>query len=173
MIDFGIVYILKNKYMPSVYKIGLTRGPVADRIKSLRSTSLPIDFEIVKCFESEHCMQLERYIHKKLSESRVSCDREFFYAYSDEVIVSLVESYIKCFTPKSYTEKERNKIKSQKKTGDSTPDKRAKQLGAESLKRVAEVFGCTVQNLRHKHKHKPHQFDIIVLGVVNIDTKRS
>lgn len=48
-----------------------------------------------------------------------------------------------------------------------TPDKRAKQLGAQSLNQVAEVFGCTVQNLRHKHKHKPQQFDIIVLGVVS------
>lgn len=50
-----------------------------------------------------------------------------------------------------------------------TPSKRAKQLGAHSLKQVAEVFGCTPDNLKAKFKAKPHQFDIIVLGVVEVE----
>jgi isocitrate/isopropylmalate dehydrogenase len=49
-----------------------------------------------------------------------------------------------------------------------TPSKRAKQLGAKSLKQVADNFGCTVDNLNAKFKSKPHQFDIIVIGVVNL-----
>lgn len=48
-----------------------------------------------------------------------------------------------------------------------TPSRRAKELGAKSLKQVAEKFGCTVDNLNAKFKSKPHQFDIIVRGVVN------
>ena len=47
-----------------------------------------------------------------------------------------------------------------------TPAKRAKQLGAKSLKQVADKFGCTVENLHMKFKSKPYQFDIIVRGVV-------
>lgn len=47
-----------------------------------------------------------------------------------------------------------------------TPGKRAKQLGAKSLNEVAEAFGCTVQNISAKFYANPHQFDIIVLGVV-------
>lgn len=47
-----------------------------------------------------------------------------------------------------------------------TPSKRAKQLGAKSLVKVAEYYGCKVSNLRHKFYNKPHQFEIIVLGVV-------
>lgn len=50
-----------------------------------------------------------------------------------------------------------------------TPSKRAKQLGAHSLKQVAEVFGCTPDNLKAKFKVKPHQFDIIVLGVIEVE----
>ena len=49
-----------------------------------------------------------------------------------------------------------------------TPAKRAKELGAKSLKQTADSFGCTVDNLNAKFKSKPHQFDIIVLGVVSL-----
>lgn len=52
-----------------------------------------------------------------------------------------------------------------------TPSKRAKELGAKSLKQVADSFGCTVDNLNAKFKSKPHQFDIIVIGVVNEPNK--
>jgi len=49
-----------------------------------------------------------------------------------------------------------------------TPSKRAKELGAKSLKQIAQEFGCTVDNLNAKFKSKPRQFDIIVLGVVSL-----
>lgn len=48
-----------------------------------------------------------------------------------------------------------------------TPAKRAKQLGAKSLKQIADAWGCDVSNLHHKFKAKPKHFDIIVRGVVN------
>lgn len=51
-------------------------------------------------------------------------------------------------------------------TSNMTPAKRAKQLGAKSLKQVAYAYGCTVENMRIKFYKKPHQFEIIVLGVV-------
>lgn len=47
-----------------------------------------------------------------------------------------------------------------------TPAVRAKELGAKSLKQIADEFGCSVENLGHKFKTKPHQFDIIVQGVL-------
>lgn len=47
-----------------------------------------------------------------------------------------------------------------------TYSQRAKQLGAKSVKQVADEFGCTPENLRLKFKSKPHQFDIIVMGAV-------
>lgn len=54
-----------------------------------------------------------------------------------------------------------------------TPAKRAKELGAQSLKQVAETFGCTVQNLSAKFKSNSKQFDIIALGVVSLINQES
>lgn len=48
-----------------------------------------------------------------------------------------------------------------------TPAKRAKQLGAKSLKQIGEAWGCDVSNLHHKFKGNREQFEIIVIGVVN------
>lgn len=50
-----------------------------------------------------------------------------------------------------------------------TPAKRAKQLGAKSLKQIAQAWGCDVSNLHHKFKSNREQFEIIVIGVVNRD----
>ena len=47
-----------------------------------------------------------------------------------------------------------------------TAAKRAKQLGAKSLKQITEAWGCTPQNIRNTFNARPHQFDIIVLGVL-------
>lgn len=49
---------------------------------------------------------------------------------------------------------------------DITAAKRAKQLGAKSLQQITDAWGCTPQNIRHTFKTRPHQFDIIVLGVL-------
>ena len=49
-----------------------------------------------------------------------------------------------------------------------TPAKRAKELGAKSLNQVAQKFGCTVQNLSFKFKTNRNQFEIIVVGVVEL-----
>ena len=43
-----------------------------------------------------------------------------------------------------------------------------KELGAPSLKWVADRWGCTVRNLEIKFKDKPEQFDIIVSGTVKL-----
>ena len=50
-----------------------------------------------------------------------------------------------------------------------TPAKRAKQLGAKSLKQIAKAWGCDVSNLHHKFESNREQFEIIVIGVVNRD----
>lgn len=46
----------------------------------------------------------------------------------------------------------------------TTPARRAKELGT-TLRKAADAYGCTRQNLEHKFKSNPQQFDIICLGV--------
>lgn len=48
-----------------------------------------------------------------------------------------------------------------------TPAKRAKQLGAPSLKIVAEYWGVTVQGISQMFYRNEAKFEIVVLGVVS------
>jgi len=47
-----------------------------------------------------------------------------------------------------------------------TPAKRAKQLGAPSLKIVAETWGVTMQGISQMYHRTPEKFEIVVLGCV-------
>lgn len=47
-----------------------------------------------------------------------------------------------------------------------TPAKRAKQLGAQSLKMVAETWGVTMQGISQMYYRTPDKFEIVVLGCV-------
>lgn len=46
----------------------------------------------------------------------------------------------------------------------TTPARRAKELGT-TTQQAANAYGCTRNNLEHKFKVSPHQFDIICRGV--------
>lgn len=47
-----------------------------------------------------------------------------------------------------------------------TPAKRAKQLGAPSLKMVAETWGVTMQGISQMYYRTPDKFEIVVLGCI-------
>jgi len=47
-----------------------------------------------------------------------------------------------------------------------TPAKRAKQLGAPSLKMVAEAWGVTMQGISQMYYRTPDKFEIVVLGCI-------
>ena len=104
--DRGVIYILSNPLMHGTYKIGLTRVPVSERIKSLRSTSLPLDFESIYEARSGHALQLEKYIHRALKDNRINSKREFFSFSTDDRAISAVNSAVMNFSPRKYTEKE-------------------------------------------------------------------
>lgn len=78
--DIGWIYVLSNPAMPGLLKIGFTQdSKTARRVLELsRSTSVPLPFVIE--FEQliENPSQYERLIHARLSQHRVSPDKEFF-----------------------------------------------------------------------------------------------
>lgn len=47
-----------------------------------------------------------------------------------------------------------------------TPAKRAKQLGAPSLKMVADTWGVTMQGISQMYYRTPDKFEIVVLGCI-------
>jgi T5orf172 domain len=75
----GIVYILKNEAMPGYVKIGLTQqNDVADRVKQLDNTSVPVAFELFFAARVPDCRKAERTLHFVFGEKRARNNREFF-----------------------------------------------------------------------------------------------
>jgi hypothetical protein len=92
------VYILANKTMPNLVKIGFTAKTPDKRAEQIsRGTGVPVKFTVeyaLKCFNGH---ALENEIHKNLQAYRVNNDREFFQISLDEakrVVDSLGKRYI-------------------------------------------------------------------------------
>jgi hypothetical protein len=75
----GYIYILSNRFMPSVYKIGKTRNDPEDRAKELsRHSGIPAPFVVEFKGYVPDAVEAEIIIHSSLSNHRVELDREFF-----------------------------------------------------------------------------------------------
>lgn len=85
--DKGYVYVLINKSMPGLVKIGVTYRDPSDRLQELSThTGVPTPFNLT--FEKwvSNCTLVEELTHKKLNANRVSSDREFFRTSREEAI---------------------------------------------------------------------------------------
>lgn len=74
----GCVYILRNKYMPDIVKIGYTDRSLIDRCNELYTTGVPCEFEIFAYAITPKFKEFELAIHSALASCRVNCQREFF-----------------------------------------------------------------------------------------------
>ena len=86
-VKFGIVYALSNPSLvdpddpkgKSILKIGFTERALEKRVETLsKSTSIPTPFEVEFDEIVEAPQQVERLIHAKLVDYRISSDKEFF-----------------------------------------------------------------------------------------------
>jgi hypothetical protein len=80
----GIVYVLTNAAMPGLIKIGITDSDVADRIKGLDNTSVPIPFECFYAAQVAEPAKVERAIHEAFGDNRIRKSREFFRISPDK-----------------------------------------------------------------------------------------
>lgn len=86
------VYILVNKDMPGLIKIGRTSGTASERAKKLsQSTSVPSPFEVAYETPCDQAKQLERTMHRQLNQYRRP--RREFFECSVEYAISLLEHY--------------------------------------------------------------------------------
>jgi hypothetical protein len=73
------IYILSNKTMPGLYKIGHTTKHPDERAKEIsRATGVPIPFEVEWAFDCFDSDRLEVEIHRALDSFRYSSNKEFF-----------------------------------------------------------------------------------------------
>ena len=73
------VYVLVNKSMPDMVKIGMTVREVEERAKEISgATGVPTPFKLEYIFRCSNGMELESEIHRHLKEFRPNNQREFF-----------------------------------------------------------------------------------------------
>lgn len=76
--SIGYVYILTNKSMPGLVKIGKTTRGVSERAGELFQTGVPTPFDVFTSYKSPNCDELEALAHAHFRKERVSDSREFF-----------------------------------------------------------------------------------------------
>ena len=98
----GRVYVLTNRAMPNLIKIGHTMNTVESRVSELSSaTGVPYVYEIefqVECRDPEF---IEKTVHKNLNKFRVNLNREFFEVspiLAAKEILSLIDEVIEVET---------------------------------------------------------------------------
>lgn len=82
----GWVYVLANPFfIDEIYKVGRTTGPIQHRIRQLRTTGVPGDFDCLFAAWFSDCVHAEALIHELLDQYRVDPSREFFNAPLSEI----------------------------------------------------------------------------------------
>ena len=75
----GFVYCLSNEsFAQDIYKIGLTKGNPIERCKQLYTTGIPTPFKIELSLKVSDCLAVEKLLHNKFKDYRISKKREFF-----------------------------------------------------------------------------------------------
>jgi hypothetical protein len=81
------VYVLVNKSMPDMVKIGMTIRDVDNRAKEISgATGVPTPWIPIYSFKCFNSYKLEQELHKHLDAVRVSGNREMFYMHSKDAI---------------------------------------------------------------------------------------
>lgn len=96
----GYVYVLTNPAMPGLVKIGRTTGDPEVRAAQLRSTGVPMPFEVKCSVLSPDCIELEEEMHDFFAEYRVCGSREFFNLEISRVEAQLeneLRAQVECF----------------------------------------------------------------------------
>ena len=87
----GRVYVLSNRAMPGLVKIGFTMGTVESRAAELSSTGVPEPFEIEYQAECRDAQRVEQQVHQAFKAKRLSSGREFFYVTREEARLKIRE----------------------------------------------------------------------------------
>ena len=81
------VYVLVNKSMPDMVKIGMTVREVEERAKEISgATGVPTPWVPIFSFKCFNSYKLEQEIHEYLDAIRVANNREMFYLHSKDAI---------------------------------------------------------------------------------------
>lgn len=77
--ESGMVYLLVNRSMPGLVKIGRPSRSVDTRVRELSTaTGVPTPFEVILDLFVRDSAKAERLVHKNLAPYHIAANREFF-----------------------------------------------------------------------------------------------
>lgn len=88
----GYVYIISNKAMPDLVKVGFTTRSPEERAAELSGTSLPFPSVAEYSVIVSNAAAVEREAHRRLAQFRVSSDREWFQCSRAKAIAAIKAS---------------------------------------------------------------------------------
>lgn len=81
----GFVYVMTNAAMPDLVKIGMTECDPEARAQQLsQSSGVPTPFAVFASYRTPFANRVERLVHKRLNDARLSHNREFFAVSPDD-----------------------------------------------------------------------------------------
>ena len=91
----GKIYIISNigSFGEHIYKIGLTRREIEERVKELGDASVPFEFDVHAVIKTNNAPELESKLHQKLSIYRMNKSnwRKEFFKITIEDLKKLIE----------------------------------------------------------------------------------
>ena len=102
---FGFIYIMSNRSMPGVLKVGLTTKALIYRQKELSTTGIPTPFEVEKIYQIDQKLlrDVEKEAHSILKNKNLHHGKEFFKASSKDCEFAVQEAIYK-FANNAYSE---------------------------------------------------------------------
>ena len=80
------VYVLSNPSQPGILKIGYTNSTPEERARQLsNATGVALPYEVEFAYSCWNGLELEKDIHERLNEYRLTKQREFFQVDLEEV----------------------------------------------------------------------------------------
>lgn len=137
----GWIYVMTNKSMPGLVKIGASTKDPVHRAQELRSTNNPHDFVIEYDLLVYSPFAVERATHEFLSHLRVHGDgqgREFFQCAAEDAVVAIRSLVTEVPLPECFYKLERELVeKAEEALSRHAAAEQARQE-AEQIERLAE-----------------------------------
>jgi hypothetical protein len=149
----GYVYVLVNRAMPGLVKIGFSTKSPSERASELSTTGVPHPFEVCYYCETEEPSAYEAEIHRVLMSRRVSESREFFKV-SVGAAVTAIRNIIQPFIEwESQTGYATDNPKSQSAPYDLSPE--SVNSNPAYLERASKSYGRGVSTARPTKTEDP------------------
>ena len=91
----GWVYILANKALPGILKIGYTDRAPSDRVREINgATGVIVPWHLVSAFQCKSPSIIERLVHNNLDDLRINKNKEGFAVslnQAEEVITRIIQ----------------------------------------------------------------------------------